>query len=107
VHFLSRVQRNLSGYCREIIVTVPNAFALQNFLNAFRRVEKINSDHRFWFSPYTLAKIMHRSGFRPTTFDFVTTGELRPGGVRSWLRVQALRRYPSLRSTLVLRAGWA
>ena len=106
VDFLSRVHRNLRNYCKEILVTVPNAFSLQNFLGATRHVESINSDHRYWFTPYTLAKVLTRSGYRPTAFDHVSHGSITPRGIRSWLRVQILRKYPSLRQTLVMSATW-
>ncbi len=107
VDFLSRVNRNLRNHCREILITVPNAFSLQNFLNATHRVERINSDHRYWFTPYTLAKVLTRSGFRSTTFEYVSHGKIEVRGIRSWLRVQLLRKYPSLRQTLVMSATWS
>jgi 2-polyprenyl-3-methyl-5-hydroxy-6-metoxy-1,4-benzoquinol methylase len=106
VDFLSRVNRNLRSHCREILITVPNAFSLQNFGGALRHEEKINSDHRFWFTPYTLAKILTRSGYQPAAFEYVSHGRLVPGGIRSWLRYWILRRYPSLRQTLVMSATW-
>lgn len=106
VDFLSRLNQNLLNHCREIVVSVPNAFSLQNFLGARRHLECINSDHRYWFTPYTLAKVLTRSGFRPTNFDFVSHGRIQAGGIRSWLRVQMLRRYPGLRPTLVMNAVW-
>jgi 2-polyprenyl-3-methyl-5-hydroxy-6-metoxy-1,4-benzoquinol methylase len=107
VDFLSRVNRNLRHHCREIVVTVPNAFSLQNFLGARRHEERINSDHRFWFTPYTLAKILTRSGYRPATFEYVNHNRFVAGGIRSWFRLQALRRYPGLRQTLIMSAHWA
>jgi hypothetical protein len=46
----------------KIIITVPNAFRLRNFINAFVGVEAINSDHRYWFTPVTINKIMNQCG---------------------------------------------
>ena len=47
--------------CQNFIFTTPNAFRLFNryALNSYL----INSDHLFWFSPFTLMSLLHRSGF--------------------------------------------
>lgn len=49
---------------KKLVITVPNAFSYKNFLNNFKRVEKINSDHRTWWTPYTLSKIVTLAGYR-------------------------------------------
>ena len=41
----------------KLIITVPNAFSLENLFFTLSKKECINSDHRYWFSPYTIAKI--------------------------------------------------
>jgi hypothetical protein len=48
---------------KKILITVPNAFSINNFFNAFKTVEKINSDHYFWFTPYTISKHLHLSNY--------------------------------------------
>jgi 2-polyprenyl-3-methyl-5-hydroxy-6-metoxy-1,4-benzoquinol methylase len=106
VDFLSRLHRNLAPHCREILISVPNAFSLRNFLNGLQGVEKINTDHRYWFTPYTLAKVLTRSGFHPGAFEFVAHERSRPLGIRSWLRHLVLQRYPIFRQTLIMRAAW-
>lgn len=45
----------------EIIISVPNLFKMQR-IGLRRPVEIINTDHRYWFSPYTLAKVMIQGG---------------------------------------------
>ena len=46
---------------QEIILTTPNAFRLYNRM--LWQGELINTDHRCWFSPYTLCKICVEAGF--------------------------------------------
>lgn len=54
----------------EIIISVPNLYKMQRF-GLRRSVEIINTDHRYWFSPYTLAKILIRGGVFPGEIFFV------------------------------------
>jgi len=53
-HFLNLVKQNFKF--KEIIITVPNAFYIGNFFNNFKNKELVNSDHRYWFTPYTISK---------------------------------------------------
>ncbi len=57
VKFLSSIRERYFGTINKMIVSVPNAFRDNNFINNKNHVEIINSDHRFWFTPYTLAKV--------------------------------------------------
>ena len=51
--FLKTLRKKLAGTCDSLVITVPNAFCLRNLTAAFfSKAEKINSDHRHWFSPY-------------------------------------------------------
>ncbi len=63
VEFLSNIKLKYSNNVEKIIVSVPNAFRYQNFKNSKKHIEFINSDHRYWFTPYTLAKVFARAGF--------------------------------------------
>lgn len=45
----------------KIVITTPNAFRLKN--RSLFRSELVNSDHRYWFSPYTLSKSIYESGY--------------------------------------------
>lgn len=76
VEFLSSIQEKYSGTVAEIIITVPHAFSLHNFQNAKNRKEVINSDHRFWFTPFTIAKLMAMSGIETTEIQFVNCSAL-------------------------------
>lgn len=46
--------------CGTVVITTPNAFRLRN--RRLWRTELVNTDHRYWFSPYTLAKNLVENG---------------------------------------------
>jgi len=48
----------------EFVVTVPNALSLRNAAQALAGVERINTDHRAWFSPFTLLKVLADAGLQ-------------------------------------------
>jgi hypothetical protein len=48
-----------------LIITGPNAFQLANFINALRGFESINSDHKYWFTFYTLSRMLATNGWKP------------------------------------------
>jgi 2-polyprenyl-3-methyl-5-hydroxy-6-metoxy-1,4-benzoquinol methylase len=57
--------RSISNRETMLIVTVPNAFKFGNFVNAFRGFESINSDHKYWFTFYTLSRTLAANGWKP------------------------------------------
>lgn len=61
--FLRRLRRCLPT--AEFVVTVPNALSLRNAVQAARGLERINTDHRAWFSPFTLLKVLTDAGLQP------------------------------------------
>ncbi|WP_448523132.1 glycosyltransferase [Pseudothermotoga sp.] len=65
VLFLESVRKKFIDIAGRIIVTVPNAFRLMNFHLAMKNSETINTDHRYWFTPYTILKLIVRAGFEP------------------------------------------
>ncbi len=58
--FLRRLAQCLPG--AEFVVSVPNALSLRNALHGVRGVEHVNTDHRAWFSPFTLLKVLADAG---------------------------------------------
>lgn len=53
--------KSLEKYNCPIVITTPNAYCLANrFLFKY---ELINTDHRYYFSPYTLSKTVYSAGF--------------------------------------------
>ena len=95
VAFLRSMQRYRF---RQLVVATPNAFRLRNLLS---RGELINTDHRYWFSPYTLCKVLVDAGYEPTRV------ELCHGDHVGW-RGAALARVvdflPHYRETLLVEA---
>jgi SAM-dependent methyltransferase len=55
----------ISGPATRLLVTVPNAFQFGNFVNALRGFESINSDHKYWFTFYTLSRTLAANGWKP------------------------------------------
>jgi 2-polyprenyl-3-methyl-5-hydroxy-6-metoxy-1,4-benzoquinol methylase len=103
VEFLSALAEKYGKNVKGIIVTVPNAFNLNNFRNTLKNIEYINTDHRFWFTPYTLAKVFYRSGINPNE---AYTCLFEPASSRGMLSKIMLRRFPLLRDTLVMAGSF-
>lgn len=103
VNFLSSTRRALGSPGMEFIVTVPNAWAFDTLRNVGRNVEMINTDHRFWFTPYTLAKVMTDAGLEVTD---ITTCESVPVSNHWKDKVQrrVTDRWGLLRASVVGRA---
>ena len=109
VQFLDGLRRRFGHCVDELVVTVPNAFGLRTLELARRGVERINSDHRLWFTPYTLAKVTVDAGLAPRRFvlcedEVSPDSPLKP---RRWLRNARLRRQPLLRKRIVMFATLA
>jgi hypothetical protein len=102
VFFLQAIHRKFQSQVKEIVITAPNAFSWNNIKYAFRHTELINSDHRYWFSPYTLAKILYLSGYRNMDFYMVET---YIPGKKSLIKDFLFHRFPGLRNTIVIRAS--
>ncbi|MEN3042006.1 MAG: class I SAM-dependent methyltransferase [Fervidobacterium sp.] len=70
VIFLSQIKVKFQNICDYVIITTPNAFRISNFEYALRGMELINSDHRYWFTPYTLMKVVTKAGLRVVDIYF-------------------------------------
>jgi hypothetical protein len=97
VAFLKVINQNFEGIAKNLIVTVPNAWDSINIQMLRRNTELINSDHRYWFTPYTLAKVGLSAGLKPSSFFYVQnylTGNI-------WKRF-LLKKYPATRETVLM-----
>lgn len=94
--FLCALKEKYGPHLRTILITAPNAWELGNILGVRRNREFINTDHRFWFTPYTLAKIGTDAGL---TLRDIYFAEGFPE--RRWWRRILKTRYPMLRENLV------
>ena len=98
--FLKKLKANFKDHCDSIIITVPNAFKLVNFRRALKHEEFINTDHRFWFTPFTLAKVCVGAGLNIDGFELVLD---KPVGLRRILKKILVSRYPMLRDIIVMK----
>jgi len=108
--FLSNLRKKFKANIGKLIITVPNAFFWLNFRNALAHRENINSQHYYWFSPYTLAKIIISSGMTPEDFRFCEPIPVRNDykarlNIRLLIGKFLLKRFPALRETLVMVAS--
>ncbi|WP_063656179.1 methyltransferase domain-containing protein [Aliivibrio fischeri] len=65
VSFLKEIKIKFKGVCDKIIITVPNIACKSRFNDILNDVECINTDHRYWFTPFTLAKVLTCAGYLP------------------------------------------
>lgn len=63
VDFLSKIKEKFEGKVEKILITAPNVYNISTIKDIKNNRENINTDHRYWFSPYTLTKIVKESGF--------------------------------------------
>ncbi len=99
VAFLTAIREKYKPYVKSMVVTVPNAFDLNNIPLIKKNIEWINTDHRFWFTPFTLAKVLTRAGFTVSEFQFCQT--YMP---EAFFQKRRLRKHPAMRETLVMTA---
>ncbi len=97
VLFLNTIKEKYKSCFSKIIITVPNAFELTNIKGVFKHKEIINSDHRYWFTPYTLARVVCASGF--TVFGYCYAQSFKPN---NWLYKLLLKKFPMLREGIVM-----
>lgn len=102
VMFLSNLREKYASNVNKFIITVPNALAANNFKNAADNYENINSDHRFWFTPFTLAKNLVQAGFTDITIRLSRNGVIKK---RSLLKNWRLSRTPLLRNNIIAFAS--
>jgi 2-polyprenyl-3-methyl-5-hydroxy-6-metoxy-1,4-benzoquinol methylase len=90
--FLGELKRYRAG---SYVITTPNAFRFMNRL--YLTSELVNSDHRYWFSPYTLARVCVDAGFRIRQMRYTDTIARR-----NLVRRFFTRRYPLTRNGLAI-----
>jgi len=73
VLFLKLLKENMKqyGFDGQYIITVPNAFCFMRNPIYSQGKECINTDHRYWFTPFTIAKVMMQAGIKPEELFFV------------------------------------
>ena len=96
VNFLETIQSKLGSISKELIITVPNALDITNIKMIKKGIEWINTDHRYWFTPFTLGKVLHQGNFTIKKFFYSQTF-LPTNKVDKSL----IKRYPMLRETII------
>jgi hypothetical protein len=64
--FKEKYGKNVSGF----IITVPSIYNKAQLRNMMEYKEIINSDHRFWFTPYTISKVLASAGYKPDKITY-------------------------------------
>jgi hypothetical protein len=90
--FLNTYERNV----RDVIITVPNAFCAGNVKSIFANREVINSDHRFFFTPYTICKVACDAGIAPSSIQMASFSRQGP------MKKLITSRWPLLAENIVL-----
>jgi hypothetical protein len=98
VSFLKSMQRYRF---KTLVVATPNAFRLRNFLS---QGELINTDHRYWFTPYTLCKVLTDAGYAPRQVELCHSDFVSRKGA---LAARVLDFLPKYRDTLIVSADFA
>ena len=65
VGVLSNVRRGFKGHADRIIITVPSIYCVNNIIHALRGVDRNHTESRFWFSTYTLCRMVFAAGYIP------------------------------------------
>ncbi len=97
VSFLNDIKKRYGKNFKKMIITVPNATCFSNMWLVRRNIEFINTDHRYWFTPYTLAKIANQAGYHTESF-FYCENYRQKGFMRNML----IKKFPMLREGLVM-----
>jgi len=70
VNFLKVFKIKYGKNVSKFIITVPSIYNKRQFANMMNFREVINSDHRFWFTPYTITKILVCAGYNPEKISY-------------------------------------
>jgi len=66
--FLRAIHSNYASQAGRLLVTVPSFTGFATIRGVFRGRELVNSDHRYWFSPYTIGRLLSGAGFTPVSY---------------------------------------
>ncbi len=70
VYFLKSFKEKYGENVTRFIITVPGIYNRRQFRNMLNYKEVINSDHRFWFTPYTISKVVASAGYKPEKITY-------------------------------------
>lgn len=61
VWFLQRIKELYADHIDRMIITVPNVLNYETYRILKENTEFINTDHRYWFTRYTILKVIHQA----------------------------------------------
>lgn len=93
VHFLKTFRQRFGGSVNGFIITVPNIYNKHHFRNMLKYREVINSDHRYWFTSYTISKVLVAAGYTPEKIIFSNLNSL----TRVQLAVRKIRKLAGMK----------
>ena len=70
VNFLKVFKTKYGKNVSKFIITVPSIYNKRQFANMMNFREVINSNHRYWFTPYTITKILVSAGYNPEKISY-------------------------------------
>lgn len=76
VNFLKSFKEKYGENVTRFIITVPGIYNRRQFRNMLNYKEIINSDHRFWFTPYTISKVVASAGYIPEKITYANLVKL-------------------------------
>lgn len=109
VDFLQKIRaRHFPNVIERILLTVPNALRESNYRASKHNFERVNSDHRYWFTPYTICMGLTRSGFIANDIYLARHQPLKKKkafGFKPVIRRHMQRKHPFLRDTIIVSAS--
>jgi len=108
VNFLSIFREKYGENVKRFIITVPSVYNRRQFRNMLNYKEVINSDHRFWFTPYTISKVVSSAGYTPEKITFanlvsLSVPELILRRLKQWLGMKS--KYPFYYFNTIIISG--
>ncbi|WP_425883690.1 class I SAM-dependent methyltransferase [Parabacteroides sp. ASD2025] len=71
VSFIKGIRMDYEGKINKIVVTVPNILNVSAMNYMKKGIEHINTDHRYWFTPYTILKVLKIAGYKNPQIYYV------------------------------------
>jgi len=93
VDFLGKFRTSYGNNVDRFIITVPSIYCKAQITNMLRYKEVINSDHRFWFTPYTISRVLVAAGYYPEKISYANLQSLSTGE----LMIRKLKRLAGIR----------
>jgi len=97
VEFLKTFRDRFGKKVKNFIITVPNVLTSVNYRNMLKYREVINSDHRYWFTPYTISRVLVAAGYNPQVISYANLNPLgfKRLAIRKLYRLAGIKyRYP-------------